>query len=149
MMKVVLKENVENLGKKGEIKRVADGYARNFLIPNKLALKATKKALELREKLLLEIQKEEESFLKKIDEAIIKISKIKPIIKLKAKEDGSFYGSIKKEDIAREISKELGWEFNPKYIVLADPIKNAGEYDITIEIAKDKQAMIKLKAEKE
>ncbi|SHH21556.1 LSU ribosomal protein L9P [Thermosyntropha lipolytica DSM 11003] len=147
-MKVVLIQDVKNLGKAGDIKEVADGYARNFLIPKGLAVEATSaKAKEVEEKKKsLENQKKKElaqaeSQKKKIDGQVIEI-------KAKTGENDRLFGAVTPKEIAEALAKELGVNIDKKKIEIGEPIKQLGEYDIRIKLYSGVQAVIKLKVSK-
>lgn len=154
-MKVVLKETVKNLGEKGDLKIVADGYARNFLFPKKFAVKADKIALKERENLILKEKRKEEEFMKKIDSLAVKLNSLKVKMKAKARENGDLYGSVKAPEIAVEISKILSENFKPKYLFLESPLRKIGEYQVLAKFKeagidkKDREAKIKVIVEKE
>ncbi|MBU1167476.1 50S ribosomal protein L9 [Patescibacteria group bacterium] len=143
-MKIILKENNKNLGEKGEIKMVADGYARNFLIPKKLAVQATKKSLEEREVWMKDEKKKEEKFVGQAEDLLKKLEKMDINILSKAKEDGSLFGSVKEQHIADEISKELGKDFKTKFIDLEAPLRKTGDHQVKVKLAPKKEALIKV-----
>lgn len=147
-MKVILLQDVENLGKKGEVKEVADGYARNFLIPKRLAIIATPKELEKlkREKERLEKRKrEEEEEMKKLAE---KINGLEIVLKERANPEGNLYGSVNQEKIV-ELLKTKNFNIPIEKIKLDEPIKKIGEYEIEIIFLPEVRAKIKLKVEAE
>lgn len=141
-MKIILLENVKNLGKAGDIKEVSDGYARNFLMPQKLAELATPEALKKAEKLKEQgIQKEKEGLEKKQELAAV-ISGKEIIIKSKEK-DGKLFGSVGKKEIIKEL-KNQGIEIKEESIVLDAPIKEIGEKNVLIELDHGTEAIIKV-----
>jgi len=142
-MKVILLQNVEKIGKEGEVKEVADGFARNFLIPKKLAVLATPKELEkLRKIKELEEQrkmKEEErlkELAKEIDGLTLEINE-------KADEQGTLYGSVDKKTIAA-LLVEKGFKIDEEKIKLFSHIKKTGEQEVEIELLPQLKAKIKL-----
>lgn len=147
-MKVILLQDVQNLGKKDEIKEVKDGFARNFLIPRKMAILATGKELEkLKKKKELEEKrrKEKEIMLKDLAE---KIKGLLIVFEQKATEEGVLYGAIDRKKIS-EILKEKGFEVREDQIDLDSPIKKIGEYEIGINFSPDLKSKIKLKVASE
>ncbi len=142
-MKVVFLKDVPRVGRKNEIKEVNDGYALNFLLPRKLAEKATDKTiaeLEKRQKeIVVEREIQEELLIKNLEEI-----KGKTITILgKANEKGSLFSAIHKKEILEELKKEHRAEINEDFITLDKPIKEIGEFDIPIEI-KGKKSSFKL-----
>jgi large subunit ribosomal protein L9 len=140
-VKVILLEDVENLGKKYELKEVKNGYARNFLIPNKMAKPATKKALKWLEDQKEVIQKEAEEDLKKAQELATKLDGLEVNIVLKIGEEGQFFESVNNAKIAEKL-KEMGYDVKKSQIELKDPIKEAGEFSVKIDLAHNLEAEI-------
>ena len=142
-MKVVLLQDVEGLGKKYEIKKVADGYARNFLIPKGLAIEATKEAIawaELQKEIA--IRKAEED-LKKTQEVASKVDGLELVIGVKVGDEGQLFESINQQKIA-EALKEAGFEIKKNQIVLEKPIKELGEFPVKIKFDHNLEAEIKV-----
>ncbi len=142
-MRVILLQDVENLGKKYDIKEVKDGYARNFLIPQGLAKPATETAL-----IWLETQKEieakkAEEELKKIQEKATAIDGEELIIPVKMGEEGQLFESITSQKISEKL-KELGFEIKKTQIDLKEPIKELGEFPIKIRFEHNLEAEIKV-----
>jgi len=142
-MKIILLQDVENLGKKDEIKEVADGYARNFLLPKKLAIIATKGAIKQLE-LKKEIEaKKAEKELMKIQEIAKNLDGLEIEIPVKIDENGQIYGSITALKLSK-ILKEKGFDISKKQIKLEEPIKEVGEYDIVVELPHGLEAKVKV-----
>lgn len=146
-MKVVLIQDIKNIGKKGDIKEVSDGYARNFLLPRNLVLAATesavKQALEVKSK-----QLEAEKINQEKTKELAKIIAGKKIT-IKAKEKkGKLFGSITAKNIAQELKKE-NVEISEKSIVLESPLKEIGEYEIKIRLDQGIETSLMLAIEKE
>jgi len=132
-MKLILKEDVKTLGKMGAIVDVAEGYAKNYLIPKKLAVEAiTKniKALEHQKKVIQEKAKKVRNSAQSLSE---KISSLNLTIKAKAGEEEKLFGSITSMDIADALKNE-GIEIDRKKIVLEEPIKRLGSYTVGVKI---------------
>jgi large subunit ribosomal protein L9 len=146
-MKIILLDDVKTLGKKGAIKEVSEGYARNFLLPKKLAEAATQEAIKD-----LEIKKEREE--KEEKEMLEKMRRIcdalqNKLIVIKAKDrKGKLFGSITEKDIAAELEKE-GIEIEEKWIKFENSIKKVGNYEVGLEMQKGIKAKIILKVESE
>jgi large subunit ribosomal protein L9 len=148
-MKVILLENIENLGKKGESHEVKEGFGRNFLIPRHLAIPATKgnvKSLQEHAKKLIDRKEREaktaEGTKQRLDEASI-------TIKHKAGQDGKLFGSVTAKELAEVIKKELGIAVDRKSIRLDDPIKMTGAYAVEIHLEKGITAQVKVEVEQE
>ena len=133
-MKVILTQDVKKIGKKGEIINASDGYAKNFLFPQKLAVPADAqnlnelKAKQASEKHKKEIETEEA---KKIAE---QIKQIKITIKAKIGENQKLFGSITSKEIVEQIENQIKIKIDKKKITLKDPIKTIGEYPIEIKL---------------
>jgi len=135
-MKVILKEDVKNLGKMGDIVNVAEGHARNFLIPKKLAVEAiTKniKALELQKKVIQKKANKEKNSAQALSE---KIAALNLTIKAKAGEEEKLFGSITSMDIAAELKNE-GIDIDKKKISIDEPIKRLGAYTVGVKVHPD------------
>jgi large subunit ribosomal protein L9 len=142
-MRVILLQDVENLGKKYEVKEVTDGYARNFLIPKDLAKIATKEVLAwLKTQKEIEAKKAEEE-LKKIQELASAIDGQEIVIPVKVGEDGQFFESITAQKISEKL-KEIGFEIKKNQIDLVEPIKELGEFRIKIKFSHNLEAEIRV-----
>jgi large subunit ribosomal protein L9 len=142
-MKIILLKDVENLGKKFEVKEVKDGYARNFLIPQELAKIATKQALKTLE---IERKKEKEKAeeeLKKIQELATQIDGQEIIITLKIGEEGQFFESVTAQKISEKL-KEMGFDIKKDQIGLSEPMKELGEFPIKIKFEHNLEAEIRI-----
>lgn len=133
-MKIILLEDVKSLGKKGEIVNVSDGYARNMILPKKLGLEATSKNLN---DLKLQNQHAEKVAQENLEAARnfaeeLKDKKVE--VKMKAGEGGRTFGSISTKEIAEAAKKQLGLELDKKKMILKDPIKALGTYEVQIKL---------------
>ncbi|HBM82014.1 MAG: 50S ribosomal protein L9 [Clostridiales bacterium] len=143
-MKVILNVDIKGVGKKGQIINASDGYARNYLLPRKFAVSATGGNLtSLNEK------KEAEKYRKqnereKAFETAKKLSGLKVLFKVKAGENGKLFGSITSKDIAGEIKKQHGFEIDKRKIVLDEPIKSEGIYNIEVKVYPEINAKLKV-----
>ncbi len=147
-MRVILLKDIENLGKKNEIKEVKDGYARNFLIPKGLAKIATKKAMEqLESEKELEAQKAEEG-LKEFQSLIENIEGREFIVSVKVGDEGQLFESITTQKI-QEILKQAGYNIKKTQIELNQPIKELGEFPIKIKFDHNLEAQISILVEEE
>ncbi len=143
-MEVILREHVDNLGRRGEVVKVADGYARNYLLPRKLALLATegnKKQIE-RERSKFEAKEADEQ---NVARAIAdRLGSVEVVIARKVGETHALYGSVTTADIADSLTAK-GFEIDRRKLQLAEPIKQLGEFDITVKLHRDVSATIKVK----
>jgi len=147
-MEIILREHVDNLGRRGEIVKVADGYARNYLLPRKLALPATdanKKWIE-RERKIAEARDQEE---RGAAEAIAtRLSALDLTILRKVGENDQLYGSVTNADIAELLAKK-GFEVDRRKILLPDPIKTLGENSVPVKLHRDVTAQLKVTVAKD
>ena len=129
-MKVIFNVDVKGQGKKGEMKEVSDGYARNFLLPKKLASEATTdniNALKLKEKAkAAQIAKEKAAAL----ETAEKLTGIQVIIKAKVGNGGKLFGAVTSQEISKALKEQHGMEIEKNKIVMKDSIKNFGSYTV-------------------
>ena len=133
-MKVVLLQNIKSLGAKGEVKNVSDGYARNFLFPQNLAMAASEKILaELQSKAGQDLAKARKE-IKSHDQLIEKLDQKEVIIRARASKKGTLFKAVSEKDISLEIKRQLGYNVDEKYIQLEQPIKIAGEFRIKIKL---------------
>jgi large subunit ribosomal protein L9 len=142
-MKVILLKDIENLGKKYEVKNISDGYARNYLIPRKLAKVANEKNLKWLEKQKEKEEKKAEKELKKVQEAASAIDGQEVVISVKVGENGQLFESITIQKIYEKL-KELGFEIKKNQILLDSPIKELGEFPIKIKFPHNLEAEIKI-----
>ena len=143
-MRVVFIEDVPGVAMAGEVKKVADGYGRNYLIPRKLAVLADARATQIveaqeRRKARLEAEIEAE-----MRELAGKLEGLEIVVRAKAGAKDRLYGSITNADIADELSKSAGLEVDKRKIELEKPIQEIGSYDIPIRLTKDIMPRIKL-----
>src|SRR5438876_11318606 len=143
-MEVILREHVDNLGQRGEIVKVADGYARNYLLPRKLALLATdgnKKQIE-RERVKFDAKELEE---KKVAEAMSeRLATLEVEIARKVGETEALYGSVTSGDIAQALAAK-GFELDRRKLQLAEPIKKLGEYSVPVKLHRDVTTNLKVR----
>jgi len=142
-MKVILLQDIENIGKKFDVKEVKNGYARNFLIPKGLVKLATKEALKWLETQKEIQEKSAEGELKGVQEAVSKIDGLEVIIPVKIGEKGQFFEKIDPRDISEKI-KEAGFKIKKNQIDLAEPIEELGEFPVKIKFEHNLEAEIKV-----
>ena len=147
-MEVILREHVDNLGKRGEIVKVADGFARNYLLPRKLALPATagnRKHVE-RERKIMETREAEE---KAAAEAIAtRLSTVEISIARRVGDTEQLYGSVTASDIV-EFLKGKGFEVDRRKLILPEPLKSLGEFDIPLKLHREVTVPLKVKVVRE
>ena len=146
-MKVILLQDVNKVGKKGEMVEAADAYARNVLIRRKLAVEATGQAindLKLKkandEKVAAENLAEAEALKKKIEASSV-------TLKVKTGEGGRLFGSVSSKEISEAIQQQIGVEVDRKKIVVENPIKNVGQMEVLIKLHTKVRANLKVKVE--
>ncbi len=147
-MKVILREDVERVGKIGDLVEVADGYARNFLIPKKLAAEATVKnvrALEHERRLIADKAKKDK---KEALEQAKKIGEAAVTIPVKVGEEDKLFGSVTAKDIAEALLQK-GIQIDKKKIQLESPLKELGQFDIPVKLHHDTVASLKVSIVKE
>lgn len=135
-MKVILREDVEKLGKAGDVVKVADGFGRNYLIPRELALPANVRNLKApeHERRVIEARaKKSRTSAESLAEALASVSLTIPA---KAGEEGKLFGAITSRDIAEALSK-AGVAVDRKNVLLPDPIKQLGDYQVKIKAGTD------------
>lgn len=143
-MKVILKQDVKGIGKKGEVINTSDGYARNFLFPRNLAVEATEGNIKNVETLKANEAKKKAEELQKAKDLAKKISEYTINIEVKAGENGKLFGSITSKDIADEIKKKYKLDIDKKKVVLEEPIKTAGVYTVEVKIYPEVSAKMKV-----
>ena len=143
-MKIILKKDVPNLGQKGDVKDVADGYARNYLIPQALAIRATPSAVqdfEHRQK----VQATKHQRMKKRAEALARrLTSHTLTFEVKTGRTGQLYGSITNADIAEAIEEQVGEQIDKRDIPLPRPIRQVGEHFVPIHLLDDVEPQIKV-----
>ncbi|MGI6161085.1 MAG: 50S ribosomal protein L9 [Christensenellales bacterium] len=145
-MKIILQKDVKGTGKKGEIIEVSDGFARNYLLPRKLAVEATAGNLNSAQ---LKIDAEKHRKATEKDEAQRVADKIKSLtvtIKAKAGETGRLFGAITNKEIADALEAQHGVKMDKKKISI-EPIKNVGEYEAVVKVYAEIQARLGVKVE--
>jgi len=142
-MKIILRQDVTNLGRMGEIVNVKDGYARNYLIPRELAFFATPgamKAFEVENKKYLRKLESEKGL---AEELAQKLSELQISIPMKVGEEDKLYGSVSPQMIAQELT-DKGFEIDKRHILIDEPIKTLGVFDIKVKLHPEVLANLKV-----
>lgn len=143
-MEVILREHVDNLGRRGDVVKVADGYARNFLLPRKLALPVSeqnRRQIE-RERKVAEARELQE---RQDAEAVAqKLAAVELVLARRVGENDTLYGSVTSADIAEALA-EKQFEIEKRKVVLAEPLKQLGEFEVAVKIHRDVPAHVKVR----
>jgi large subunit ribosomal protein L9 len=148
-MKVVLQDEVKGLGVAGDVKDVADGYARNFLIPRRLATPATAGALKNVEAQKAAAAKRQAALDAEARALAERLNGLTLALKARVGSQDRLYGSITTADIATALGKELGGPFDRRKLVLEEPIRELGSHSIPIHLARDVSATLTVNVEAE
>ena len=147
-MEIILRETIDNLGRAGEVVKVADGYARNYLLPRKLAYPATNgnlKVIEFERNSLLRKESKQKEDAERLMQLL---NNVEIVIRRKVGEQDALYGSVTNSDVADELEKK-GFQIEKRKIHMEDHIKSLGEFSIPVRLFKDVTAHVKLKVEAE
>ena len=142
-MKVILKENIDTLGRIGDIVKVAPGYARNYLLPKGLAAEASLKNTKALEHAKRQMEYKRNKVLEQAKQFAAKIEGIDMVIAHQAGEEGKLFGSVTNMELAEKL-KAQGVEIDRKKIALAEPIKQLGEYSVVVKIHPEVNANLKV-----
>jgi large subunit ribosomal protein L9 len=142
-MKVILLEDIDTIGKMGDTVSVKNGYARNYLIPRKLALPATARNLKAHEHQLRDIERKVSKIVSEAQSLADKIAGVSLTFNRKTGEKGRLFGSVTNMDIADAL-KEKGLTIDRKDIVLPEPIKSLGEFDVQVKLHHDVSPVVKI-----
>ncbi len=135
-MKVILLQDIRALGKKGDIKEVADGYARNFLLPKSLAKEANETNLKDLAKQKADVARKEAKEAAEAQELAQKLESTKIELKVKSGDNGRLFGSITAKDIAAQLKKAVGIEIDKRKIELGDTLKTLGNHEVQVHLYK-------------
>ena len=143
-MEVILRDHVENLGRRGEVVKVADGYARNFLLPRKLALPATPANMKVVER-QRKIAEATEAAEKQGAEALaVRLTHAELVFARRVGEHETLYGSVTSADIAEDLAGK-GFEIDKRKIQLAEPLKQIGEFTVPVKLHRDVVAQLRVR----
>jgi large subunit ribosomal protein L9 len=147
-MKILLKESIENLGRKGDVVNVAAGYGRNYLIPKQMALEVTSTNVKMIEMVQNSLRKGLEKEMKAYQSLIDRLNSVTLTFARKTADKDTLFGSVNVNDI-RDALIGLKFDIEKKKILLEDPIKRLGNYTIPIKVFQDERAEIKLEVVRE
>ena len=142
-MKIILTRDMPNLGQAGDVKTVAVGYARNYLIPKGLAVKATAGVLKEFERRQAADDRRDERLAERADMLAQRLSELTLTFEAKASEKGRLFGSITTADITEALEREIGEKFNRRKHILSEPLRQVGEHVISVRLAADVVAEVK------
>ncbi len=146
-MEVILLEDVKSLGKKGDIVKVSDGYARNFILPKKLGVEKTAKSLnELKQQKAAE-EKRQQAIFEEAKALAAQIEAGSIMLKMKGGEGGRTFGSVSTKEITSAIKEQLKLEVDKKKLQLAEPIRNFGTYHVPVRLHPKVTAEVTVKVE--
>jgi large subunit ribosomal protein L9 len=142
-MEVILKEDIVNLGKIGEVVRVRDGYARNYLLPRGLVLMANKKNLKTFDHQKKLVADQKQKIMRQAQSAADQLTGVSLVIPMKVGEEGRLFGSVTNIQIEKAL-KAKGLNVDRRKIHLEEPIKMAGDYEVPVRLAADLTVPLKL-----
>jgi large subunit ribosomal protein L9 len=142
-MEVILKEDVINLGNRGEVVKVADGYGRNFLLPRKLAMQATDNNKAIIEQMKGKAARRSATEKAQAQELVAKLEPVVVSFTRKSGENGHLFGSVTSADIAAGLEAQ-GFEVDRRKIQLAEPLKSVGDFTVAIKLHREVTAHVKV-----
>ncbi len=147
-MEVILKEDVVNLGNRGDVVKVADGFGRNYLLPRKLAMQATESNKAVIEQMKAAAARRSATEKAQAEGLVAKLEPVEISFVRKAGEQGHLFGSVTSADIAAGLAAQ-GFEVDRRKILLNEPLKSLGEFTVAIRLHRDVTARVKVKVEVE
>ena len=142
-MEVILKEDVANLGHRGDVVKVADGYGRNFLLPRKLAMQATEANKNVIEQMKAAAARRSAAEKVQAQDLVAKLEPVVLSFTRKSGENGQLFGSVTSADIAGDLQTK-GFDLDRRKIQLSDPLKSLGDYTVAIKLHREVTAHIKV-----
>ncbi len=147
-MQIILQEDIEKLGHRGDVVTVKPGYARNFLLPRKLAIEATSGNMKVLERIRTSLAKKTATELEAAQKQAALLNGVSLKFTRKTGENDQMFGSVTSADIAEGLAAQ-GFKADKRQVQLAEPIKIIGESQVTIKVFRDVTAQIKVNVEKE
>jgi len=142
-VKIILTRDVPNLGESGEVTDVSAGYARNYLIPKGLAMKATPGAVKDFKRRQASEERQQERLTLRAEAMAQRLSEITLTFEAKASEKGRLFGSVTTADMAEALEREVGEKFDRRKHILSEPIREIGEHIVSVQLAPDVVAEVK------
>lgn len=142
-MEVILKEDVANLGHRGDVVKVADGYGRNFLLPRKLAMQATEANKSVIEQMKAAAARRSATEKAQAQDLVVKLEPLVLSFTRKSGENGQLFGSVTSADIGADLATK-GFDVDRRKIQLAEPLKSLGDYTVAIKLHREVTAHIKV-----
>jgi len=142
-MEVILKEDVANLGHRGDVVKVADGYGRNFLLPRKLAMQATEANKSVIEQMKVAAARRSATEKTQAEELVVKLQPVVLSFTRKSSENGQLFGSVTSADIATDLA-DKGFDVDRRKIQLSEPLKSLGDFTVAIKLHREVTAHIKV-----
>lgn len=147
-MEIILQEDVDKLGHRGEIVTVKTGYARNFLLPRKLAIEATSGNMKALEKIRTSLAKKTATELEAAQKQAALLNGVSLSFKRKTGENDQMFGSVTSGDIVEGLEAQ-GFKIDKRHVVLKEALRTVGEHDVTVKVFRDITAVIKVNVGKE
>jgi large subunit ribosomal protein L9 len=147
-MEIILQEDIEKLGHRGDIVTVKPGYARNFLLPRKMAIEATSGNMKALERIRTSLAKKTATELESAQKQVALLNDVSLTFKRKTGENDQMFGSVTSGDIAEALAAQ-NFKVDKRQIHISEPIKALGDYTVTIKVFRDIVATIKVHVEKE
>ena len=148
-MKIFLKQDVPNVGEEHEIVEVADGYARNYLLPQGFAVRATEGRMRQAREIAAAQRRKTERVREHAESLADRIAELTLNFEVRAGETGRLYGSVTAADVADRLEEELGDEFDRRWLGLEQPIRELGEHRVTVNLEEGVDAEFKVVVEAE
>ncbi len=148
-MKIILIEDVQGTGKKGDTVNVRDGYGRNFLVPKGFAIPATQGNVARFENIVRSVSNKKARDFQTAEELKTRLQEVTLTIKKKAGEDGRLFGSVTHKDIVEAVKSSTGVEIDKKSVRLEEPIKITGGHTVVIHLQPEVNAEVRIEVEKE
>jgi large subunit ribosomal protein L9 len=142
-MKVILRSDITNVGRQGEVKEVSPGFARNYLVPQHLAMEATPANLKIWERERVKLEKQRGEIISVAKEIASKMEAVEFIVKVKIGENGKLFGSVTPANLSK-IFEEKGFEVNKRDILLSNNIKEVGNYEVNVRLHPEVVVRVKL-----
>jgi large subunit ribosomal protein L9 len=147
-MQIILQEDIDKLGHRGDVVTVKPGYARNYLLPRSLAIEATAGNMKALERIRTSLAKKTATELEAAKKQADLLSGVSVSFKRKTGENDQMFGSVTSGDISEALAAQ-GFKIDKRQVQLAEPIKTIGEHDVTVKVFRDVTAHIKVTVEKE